>query len=495
VTDAAPGAAGADRSGARWDPLLRRAPLILFLALCVVAVVGLLRYRTDAAYDTLSALIWARELVHGHVPDYSFYRAPTPHPLLIGVAIPLLLLGKAASTAMVALSVAGLLALVAGTYRLAKVGAGVLGGVAAAAIVATRLDFWWLASVAYLDIPYAAMIVWAAALEAERPRRGGAVWVLLVLAGLLRPEAWLLAGVYVVWMGWRADNARRARYVAYAAIAPVVWCLTDLLVTGNPLFSLFYTNTLAAELHRDKPLLHLPYLMLYYLYILLKAPVFLMAVLGLVLAWVRRKREFIVPVVLVVTTGFTYLVIASGGLATVWRYLLLAAIGLAVFAGYALTGWTQMADGSRWRPRWAVASAVAVALGVLWTAVHIDPRWIDRELELRARLRTSVEQLVDRPQIRAALRCGPLSVPNHKLIPALRWYLDMDGEQIIARSDLDRPAQTGGVALAIATQFERRPDLNVYEAPVDEPKNIQVPPPGFTRIKGTRYYRAYTRCP
>jgi hypothetical protein len=36
-----------------------------------------------------------------------------------------------------------------------------------------------------------AFVVWAAVLEARRPRRGTAVLVLLGLAGLLRPEAWL----------------------------------------------------------------------------------------------------------------------------------------------------------------------------------------------------------------------------------------------------------------------------------------------------------------
>ena len=35
-------------------------------------------------------------------------------------------------------------------------------------------------------------------LEAARPRRGRAVLVLLLLAGLLRPEAWVLSGVYSV---------------------------------------------------------------------------------------------------------------------------------------------------------------------------------------------------------------------------------------------------------------------------------------------------------
>ena len=41
--------------------------------------------------------------------------------------------------------------------------------------------------------------MWAAALEAERPRRGTVVFVLLACAGLMRPEAWLLSGLYWLW--------------------------------------------------------------------------------------------------------------------------------------------------------------------------------------------------------------------------------------------------------------------------------------------------------
>ncbi len=479
----------------RLAPLVRHIPLILFALLCAVALTGLLLYRTDAAYDTLTSLIWSREIAHGHLPDYDFYRAPTPHPLLILIGLPLLVLGTGASTATVVLSVAGLMALVAGTYRLGRLGAGMLGGLAAAAIVATRLDFWWLSSVAYLDIPYAAMIVWAAALEAERPRRGGGVWVLLVLAGLLRPEAWLLIVLYAVWLGWRADARTRLRYAAYAAIGPVIWCITDFIVTGNPVFSLFYTDSLAAELERGKPLWKLPFLMVYYSYVLLKAPVFLLAACGVALAVVRRRRAFLMPAVLVLATWFSYLVIASGGLATVWRYLLLAAVGLAVFAAYALTGWTTLARANRWRMRWAATAGAAVALGIGWTAIHVSPGWIDDELVERAAVRTDLEALFARPDVRAARRCGPVSVPNHKLVPALRWYLDAGANDVIARSDVRRGVQQGGVAIVIDRRVEERPDLNVREAPVDEPKNIQVPPPGFRLAGGNASYGVYLRCP
>ena len=86
-------------------------------------------------------------------------------------------------------------------------------GLAAAALLCTRFDFPFLAARAYIDIPYLAFVVWAAALEAERPRRGTVVFVLLACAGLMRPEAWLLSGLYWLWCFRRPPRwPQRIRY-------------------------------------------------------------------------------------------------------------------------------------------------------------------------------------------------------------------------------------------------------------------------------------------
>ena len=47
-----------------------------------------------------------------------------------------------------------------------------------------------------MDIPFIALVLWAVVLEARKPRRGPAVLVLLSVAGLLRPEAWLVSLAY-----------------------------------------------------------------------------------------------------------------------------------------------------------------------------------------------------------------------------------------------------------------------------------------------------------
>ena len=74
----------------------------------------------------------------------------------------------------------------------------------------------------YQDVPFACLIVGAVLLEAQRPRRGAPVLALLAVAGLLRPEAWVLGGLYWLYLAWRAPGATRIR------LAPLVprrrWC-------------------------------------------------------------------------------------------------------------------------------------------------------------------------------------------------------------------------------------------------------------------------------
>ena len=75
-------------------------------------------------------------------------------------------------------------------------------GAVAAAIVLTRAPFLSNGLRAYIDLPYIALCLGALLVEAKRPRAGWPVLALLALAGLLRPEAWLFAGVYWLWLAF-----------------------------------------------------------------------------------------------------------------------------------------------------------------------------------------------------------------------------------------------------------------------------------------------------
>src|SRR3954471_12174857 len=247
-------------------------PGIALAALSIATFAGFLIYPTYANYDSYYSLLLGRELLHGHLPSFDGYRTPTEHPLAVVFGALLSLLGRGGDRVMVFLSEASFVVLCAGLYQLGRRAFTPLVGLAAAAILCTRFDFPFLAARAYIDIPYLALVIWAAALELERPRRGGIVWVLLTCAGLLRPEAWLLLGLYFLWMASaRVTWGTRARYAAIAAIGPVTWMLVDGIVTGNPLFSLQHTSGLAEELGRTKGLSEVPGAMKQFFFNLVKA--------------------------------------------------------------------------------------------------------------------------------------------------------------------------------------------------------------------------------
>ena len=163
-------------------------------------------------YDTLYALIWGRDLAHGHLPDFEFTLAPTPHPLAIAVGALASLFGTDGGyTVMLAIAPAVVRRAALGAFSgSARFAFAWPVGLLAALVVATRVPFLSQGTRAYVDIPFLALVVLAAVLEVQRPSRGWAVLVLLALAGLVRPEAWLLAAAYWVYLAPALDRQRAA---------------------------------------------------------------------------------------------------------------------------------------------------------------------------------------------------------------------------------------------------------------------------------------------
>ncbi len=477
------------------ERLERNVMIALIIVLSVVVLVGFLVYQPRATYDTLSSLNWSRDIWHWELPNFEAYRAPTEHPLLLALGLLLQPFGDYASNLMVAWSLAGYVALLIAVYRLGFFAAGILGGLVAFGLLATRLDVAWLAGVGFLDPPYAAMICWAALLEAKSPRRGGIVWVLLIAAGLLRPEAWLLTGLYALWTGYPLAWSGRFRVLCYAAIPPLCWLVTDFIVTGNPIYSLTATKGYAEQLGRSRPLETLPYYTLYWTNTLLKLPLSIIAGVGVVLAIQQRRRQLILPAILVATTWFSYLVIASGGLANVWRYVLVAAVMLVVFAAYGLSGWTTIERGRPLRRWWAGGALLLVVVGIGWTATHLNLTRIDEDVRKRRAITDSFRSLMTDPAVLHARRCGRVSIPSQKLLPEAKWAFNLEPPTIIPRSDTTIPVQKEGVAILINPAYESRPDLNINEYNVDNGwEHLQIPPPGFKYITGNEYFIAYGRC-
>jgi hypothetical protein len=461
---------------------------VALIAIAVLAAVGFAIYPTFPNYDSYYSLVWGRELLHGSTPSFEAYRAPTEHPLAIAFGALLALLGDGADRVLVAATLASFVALAGGVYRLAAVSFNAAVGVVAAVLLCTRFDFPFLALRAYIDIPYLALVVWAAAIEAARPRRGAPVLVLLAAAGLLRPEAWLLAGLYLLWVAPVADWRRRAELASLVAIPPVVWCLLDGAVTGSPLFSLRHTNGLAEELGRTSTLAGIPTSTLRFLEGLDKKPVLFAGALGLVFALALRRGAVVLA--LLVSGLATFVLVGLAGLSIISRYLLVPSLMVMIYAAVALAGWTTLARAHPLRRPWALVAGVVLAGGIAYTAAHLTLHNFVVELRFRGDAHASLRALLRSPEVRHGRRCGPVSLPNHKLIPEARWILRAGRRDVIARSDSSQAARIRrGVAIyAVGPKAFRR-----YGYSPDDVSNA-LPLPGFAFARANAHFSAYVRC-
>jgi len=461
----------------------------------VAAVAVWLLLPTPAGYDAVFHLVWGRELLEGTAPSFTAYAAPTPHPLLLAAAVPLGLLGGGADRALVLLCLLAHAALVAGTFRLGRAIFGPWPGLVAALVVAVSPTLLLYAARGYPDVPFVALVVWAGALEAERGatgprRRAAAPMALLVLAGLLRPEAWLLAGLYAVWLGRRAGLAARAALAAAVLAPPAVWAGMDLAATGDPLHSLHATSALADVLGREQGLAAAPGAFARAVAATIGPPAALLAVLG---AWLAVRRHgwapLRVPVVLVAAGVGSFAAVALLGLSILPRYLTVPSVAASPFAGYALAGFASLAAAAPARRTWRRLSLAAAAVGLAGLALAApSPAAIRAELRLLRDTRASLVALLDRPAVRAALRCGPLTFPTYRLVPDARWHLRAGVDEVGARSERRRRHGVAVFALGQAT-------LRRFGFADGASALTNVPDPGLVPVARTRHFAAYASCP
>lgn len=458
-------------------------------ALAVLAA-GLLVWAlapTYPNYDSYWHLVWGRELLDGHTPSFETYAAPTKHPLWVLVATTLGLIGESGDRALVLVCVLSHVALVVGVYRL---GAAIFGrwpGLAAAVFTGASASLLLYSARGYVDMPFLAFVVWAAVLVAERdvrsaPGRARGAMALLLLAGLLRPEAWLLAGLLWLWAG------RGTRLAVLAAAAPLLWVLIDLIATGDPLHSLHATSELADELERDRGLDEVPGALVRFLASTARPPVAALGVTGIGLAvWLRGWRAAAIPLALFGAGVAAFVGTGVLGLSILPRYLSVPAVALCVFGGFALLGFTEEGDPAR-RRLWGRASAGAVALGLV-VLVALTPSLGGVWTELRFIRDTHDElvQLLDSPPVRSALACGPLTFPNYRLVPDARWHLGSD--DVFARSQ--RRFATGVEIVVRTPKAIRR-----FGKAAGTDNTTNAPDSEFTQqIGATRRFVAYANCP
>jgi len=472
----------------------RRELIVLALAVALTIVVWLLT-NSYPGYDTYYHLVWGRELFAGQVPTIDAYQAPTAHPLyLLLAAILGATVGDDSAQLMVLICALSLVVCAWAIWRIGRVVFGAWPGIVAALLVATNLTLILYAARGFADMPFLALIFVAAALEAERKRRGASVLVLLAAAGLLRPEAWLLAGIYWLWCCWPKDHAsgRRSPHLGLLAlvlVAPLLWGLFDWWEVGQPLYALTATSSLAAELGRERGIAKVPATFIDALVGVLRTPQLMLVGVGILIEIFRRSaKSFYLPLGLIATGILTFICVGIFGLSLLPRYLTIPSITLLLFAGYALAGWVQLGRGSWLRRGWALAALVVVIAGAALTVQRADSfRRADVEIRYISAVHNDLEATLADPKVVAALRCGPLSLPAFGLIPESLWIRNSAAGSVVARADV---SPTSGVAIVFVGDKTHHRYGRADGVPID----TDFAPRGFKLIATHGRISAWARC-
>ncbi|HET9197817.1 MAG TPA: hypothetical protein VFN92_06140 [Solirubrobacterales bacterium] len=455
-------------------------------------------------YDTIYALVWGRELADGQSPDYGAALPPTPHPLtdLMGLVATPLGDGAITLTMVVAYLSLGLIGFF--VYRLGAIWFDRWIGAVAAAIVLTRAPFLSNGLRAYIDLPYIALCLGALLIEAKRPRAGWPVLALLALAGLLRPEAWLFAVAYWLYLafdssptgrkpvgdsGNRPVGGRRLAWLGVLALAgPLLWALFDWITTGSPTYSWTGTKETVETLERQTGPVDLVLYGPRRLGEVLQWPGMVGALGGVVLGLAFLRRRSVLGVASAGLALGAFALLACGGLAILPRYTMLAASILAIFAAVGLLGWRLLEPGHPWRRRWQVFAGVVLAMFLVWLPNQwdLDSR-VDADLTAQARIEGDLTDLVDAGAFEPL--CGKVAVPNHRAVPRLAFGLDVEPTQIVSASEEGSPRR--GYFIAPANEEV----IHNFILDPNDPTDFSQPvPDGFTEVARNESWVVYRRC-
>jgi len=396
-----------------------------------------------ANYDTFFALVWGDEIAHGASPDLDVLLPPTPHPLATLAGIVLSPLEDAAEDVAVAIGFLSLGAVGYLTYCLGTEWFNRAIGLLAAVIVLTRVPMLDFGVRAYVDIPYIALVLSALLVETKRPRAGWPVLALLAIAGLLRPEAWLFSGAYLLYLAYTAAERPPGAVAplaalfrpgallgltALAASAPVLWALSDLAFAGDALYSLTGTQDTVDTLERETGIAGLVTEGPPRLGEVVREPVLLGGAVGIGLAATALRDRSRLPLAAVLIAGAAFALLALGGLAVITRYLLLTGTLISIFCALGVLGWMLLERGDRARVVSLVAAGVVGLLVVFFVPAQAE------------RLDDLQRNIAEQDRIQAELRdlageiqpdCAPVQAPNTRPVPMLALWLDQRPSEIL----------------------------------------------------------------
>ena len=333
--------------------------------------------------------------------------------------------------------------------------------------------------------------------------------VLLALAGLLRPEAWAFSGLYWLYLmdlmpaslrtrlrasasgacaiAWQRRTRRDVvRLTLLAAAAPLLWVLSDLAITGDPLWSLTHTQHTASLFDRVTGIANVPEYIPRRIGEILRPAVLLGAALGGVLSLLWLRRRALLGALAGVMAVVVFAAFATIGLPINTRYAFLAAAILCIFCGAGAFGWMRLQRGDR-RRRWWMAGGALVIVALIAYAPS-DYRSAHRELDKLARTHTIEDELVALVGNHAInLHCGPVGVSNHAPVPLLSLYLKTSPRNIVS-------PEAGHIASGVYVDPASKEVEEDYVLDARDPVEHVAVPPGFSESATSRSWLIFQRC-
>jgi hypothetical protein len=416
---------------------------------CLAVAVVSLALPGVPTYDPWAWVVFGRELV---VPGLGFSTLASTgwKPLAVLFTAPLALLGDVApSLWLVVVRSAGLAAMALAFRLAARAGGPIAGAIAALALLASS-DWLRYLSAGNVEPLVVALLLGAIELHL-RGRRGGA-FLLGVLAGLGRPEVWLLVGAYAAYLG-----LSERRWWPLALGVPgmlALWIVPDWLGSGDLLHT-FHLARISAEPRglqgTSNPALEL----IRGAGAIEPAPVWIGALCGLAFGWRARDRTVAALAVVVAAWALPTVAGAALGYPAVPRYLVEPAAICCVLAGIGVVAVARLASRPRGRAALAVALAAVSAPFAVSRAIGLAQQAADSRA--RAKHLSALWRAVDRAQRRAPVaRLHPVVGPR-ALANALAWRLDLPLRDVVGSfSPAVRIAFIEGDDRAVIARLRRR---------------------------------------
>jgi hypothetical protein len=449
-----PAADGQARRLWRWWVWVLVAAAVLGAAVAVVLGTGM-----TPSFDAYGWLVWGHQLLYGNL---NLNAAPSWKPLMIIFTLPMALFGTgdvpprllAIATTAGTLATAPFAARIA--YRLlvtdrgptltrrVRIAAWIGGLVAAVGVLGLQgypipaggppQSLWRLTFIADSDPLCAAIVL--AAFDAHLARRPKLAYVLLFFAGLNRPEAWAIVGLYGLYLMWKVPGTR-ALVLGSWALTAVAWYLPT-AVAAKSIFQASKLDQGKASTITGEPV----FPVLHRWATFYEWPMQVAALLGVVFGLLRRDRGVLLIIGACAVWLAVEMLFALHGFSAVARYMIEPADLMVAVGGYgiaqALAGPWEGLD--RRLERWTLTlAAPLVAVGLmagLGYFLHI------RQSRVRAmvpavrnygRVKHHLTEAVARVGGPAAvLACGPPAAKN-QFQTQMAWTMGLNGNQVLFR--------------------------------------------------------------